>query len=257
MQSESRRDCGAEVSSCISLHCLLSSHVLILYSLFVSLLTCLRAANTKQRLFVITVYSTLVWLSSAGLVRSFFNYCNISFWIDQRMQIDRSAYIKRGPPPWTTKVQWFDLKTTSAFIIVTLGALPSESSPDASTVVTALHRRKKRIHQEPITFQHTTKDRHRFPRADWDKALDKGRSAPLSPTSVNSGCPLYDQFSIPTLRDHINKLNENFKSRIGKATIFKPFLDQRHLTLHNLQSLTIHNPTRPYPRLRAGRAVIV
>lgn len=60
MQSESRRDCGAVVSSCLSLHCLLSSHVLILYSLFVSLLTCLRAANTKQRLFVIAVYSTLV-----------------------------------------------------------------------------------------------------------------------------------------------------------------------------------------------------
>lgn len=77
--------------------------------------------------------------------------------------------------------------------------------------------------------------------------MDKGRSAPHSPTSVNSGCPLYDQFSIPTLGDHINKLNENFKSRIGKATIFKPFLDQRHLTIHNLQSLTIHNPVNIKP----------
>lgn len=77
--------------------------------------------------------------------------------------------------------------------------------------------------------------------------MDRGRSTPLSATSVNSGCPLYDQFSIPTLRDHIKKLNENFKSRIGKATIFKPFLDQRHLYLHNLQSLTIHNPVNIKP----------
>lgn len=77
--------------------------------------------------------------------------------------------------------------------------------------------------------------------------MDRGRSTPLSPTSVNSGCPLYDQFSIPTLRDHINKLNENLKSRIGKATIFKSFLDERHSTLHNLQSLTIHNPVNIKP----------
>lgn len=68
---------------------------------------------------------------------------------------------------------------------------------------------------------------------------------------------VHDHFSIPKLRDHINKLNENFQIPLKNTTIFKPFLG----FTFNLQRLTLYNPKRtssntsllrPYSRLEAA-----